>query len=161
MKAKKSRFVICAYCKKEFEDKLNFKCRPRKYCGVRCTARAISHLGIEAIKKIDRTGCKNANWKGGISKDNYHYQKIARMRRPSHEIAMKQLKNAIISKKISKPNICSICGFTTDNKSLIHGHHEDYSKPLDVIWACRKCHIKLHKKTQNPPSAIFQKKEVL
>ena len=40
---------------------------------------------------------------------------------------------------IRKP--CIICG---DPKS--HGHHEDYSKPLDVIWLCCMHHNKLHTK---------------
>lgn len=32
---------------------------------------------------------------------------------------------------------CSMCNATED----IHAHHEDYSKPLEVIWLCVKCHI--------------------
>lgn len=28
----------------------------------------------------------------------------------------------------------------------LQAHHEDYSKPLDVRWACRKCHLESHGK---------------
>lgn len=35
---------------------------------------------------------------------------------------------------------CSICG---DLKSK--AHHDDYAKPLDVIWLCRKHHINRHR----------------
>jgi len=38
------------------------------------------------------------------------------------------------------PQPCSICG-TTEN---IHAHHEDYEKPLDVIWYCAKHHKQRH-----------------
>lgn len=33
------------------------------------------------------------------------------------------------------------CGDTNSQ-----AHHEDYSKPLEVVWFCRKHHIELHKK---------------
>ena len=34
---------------------------------------------------------------------------------------------------------CSQCGTQKTD-----AHHEDYSKPLDVIWLCRKCHRLRH-----------------
>ncbi len=34
---------------------------------------------------------------------------------------------------------CVVCD---DPKS--NGHHEDYSKPFDVIWLCRSHHVQLH-----------------
>lgn len=34
---------------------------------------------------------------------------------------------------------CAQCG-----KTPTDGHHHDYSKPLDVTWLCRSCHMRLH-----------------
>ena len=45
-----------------------------------------------------------------------------------------------------RPNNCSRCGKedtkAVDGRSIIHAHHHDYSKPLDVEWLCAKCHAK-------------------
>ncbi len=35
---------------------------------------------------------------------------------------------------------CEICGSTED----LHRHHDDYSKPLEVIIMCKECHDKTH-----------------
>lgn len=35
---------------------------------------------------------------------------------------------------------CEQCS-STEN---IDGHHEDYDKPLEVLWLCRRCHMLLH-----------------
>lgn len=46
---------------------------------------------------------------------------------------------------IMRPSVCSKCK-TEMTSDVVEGHHEDYNKPFDVIWLCRKCHIKLHVK---------------
>jgi hypothetical protein len=48
--------------------------------------------------------------------------------------------------KISKPPHCSLCG----RQGKIEGHHEDYRKPMEVVWVCRKCHVNLHIVTLPP-----------
>lgn len=35
---------------------------------------------------------------------------------------------------------------------LVEAHHEDYSRPLDVVWLCRKCHGKKHGFTVRAPN---------
>ena len=34
---------------------------------------------------------------------------------------------------------CEVCG-----QVQVHGHHSDYSKPLEVIWLCPQHHKRLH-----------------
>src|SRR5215207_7580125 len=44
-----------------------------------------------------------------------------------------------VGKLEKKP--CQVCG-----NPKVDAHHEDYSKPLEVIWLCRKHHREIHKK---------------
>jgi len=54
--------------------------------------------------------------------------------------ARNKLNKAVQSGKIIRPDVCPVCG----EETKVDGHHYDYDKPYDVIWACRSCHMKEH-----------------
>lgn len=39
---------------------------------------------------------------------------------------------------------CAVCGRTELYGKPVDAHHEDYTRPLDVIWLCRFHHVQLH-----------------
>jgi len=51
------------------------------------------------------------------------------------------LNNAVSRGKMLRPLNCEQC----EQELPVQGHHEDYSKPLDVIWLCVPCHGKAHR----------------
>lgn len=67
------------------------------------------------------------------------HQKKYKAKNKNKTNARSHLRRAVISGKLIKKN-CSICG---NEKS--EAHHEDYSKPLDVIWYCDFHHKARHK----------------
>ena len=56
---------------------------------------------------------------------------------PAHAAVRAALKRG----DLIRPNICSDCGATSPS---LHGHHADYSKPLEVEWLCASCHVTRH-----------------
>lgn len=58
-------------------------------------------------------------------------------------LARKKLTTHVARGKLIKPDTCSQCGGDGDGRP-IHGHHADYSKPLDVEWLCFRCHAMRH-----------------
>jgi hypothetical protein len=47
--------------------------------------------------------------------------------------------------KIDRPERCQECNC----ESKLHGHHQDYQKPLEVLWLCAKCHNRIHRAMPN------------
>jgi len=72
-------------------------------------------------------------------------QTTARKRWPMKTRARLKLRRAVRSGKV-KRQPCAVCGST----HKIHGHHEDYSKPLDVIWLCQTHHLERHGRIPDP-----------
>jgi len=68
-----------------------------------------------------------------------------RSKNPEKYYAHTAVSNAIRSGELMKPNNCEKCGA----ERLLHAHHPDYSKPLDVEWLCVPCHTLAHGRVLN------------
>jgi len=91
---------------------------------------------VEARKEYAKTEQGKAAFKR--ARDSYH--KRYPMKYAAHVITG----NAIRDGKLIRASQCSVC----ESTERIEGHHDDYTKPLDVRWLCRSCHDKWHKKNK-------------
>lgn len=57
---------------------------------------------------------------------------------PERYKAVTAVGNAVRDGKLQRQP-CAVCG-----ASKTHGHHDDYSKPLEVTWLCARHHKLLH-----------------
>jgi hypothetical protein len=60
-------------------------------------------------------------------------------KRHTHSLTATAVRNGVITKRC-----CEACG-ALDTEA----HHEDYSKPLDVVWLCDKHHKQRHRELNN------------
>jgi len=67
------------------------------------------------------------------------WSKESRVRNPEKMKARSIAKSKI---KIPKGEKCQTCKI----KLAVERHHEDYSKPLEVVFLCKSCHSKLNKR---------------
>ena len=131
----------CSRCKIEKSLGCFAKNRTRKdglqhYCRECKTILKKKYLKTEACKESNRRYKQSCKGKESVKR----YDEKARRTHPEKYEAHYKAANA--EKKgllIRQP--CEICGEVDVQK-----HHEDYSKPLDIEWLCKKCHQKKEKK---------------
>ena len=98
------------------------------------------HRDIEAFRASRKEYQKRLRMTPGFGKKNYAWVKT---NKPIERKARQALAEAVRHGIIVKPNSCEDCRQEFQIRQ-IHGHHESYDKPLDVIWLCHRCHFKRH-----------------
>ncbi len=82
-------------------------------------------------------------------KDNKRYRKyqnkrlIEKRKGNDQKFLARQIVHiALKGKMIIKPEVCTQCM----SREKIEAHHEDYSKPLEILWVCYECHRAIHRR---------------
>lgn len=105
----------------------------------------MAYASLEKQRETTRTRLKVfRERRGGATANNRIWNSENREKYLAH----KAVEGAIKAGRLVK-RPCAICG-TND---LVHAHHEDYSRQLDVIWFCPLHHAERHAqiKSGNPP----------
>jgi len=55
---------------------------------------------------------------------------------------VRRMTSYYVKRGLIKKTDCANCGNIRSE-----AHHTDYTKPLEVIWLCRPCHLKIHNDT--------------
>lgn len=120
----------CKYCVNK-EGRIWAKERREKGLptGGKCSAEWWAQYRGQYYSKPENRKRQTENMKG------YREDPVLKERMDARDAVNKAVKSGRL---IKTP--CVDCGST----KRIEGHHPDYSKPLDVIWLCWKCHIERH-----------------
>jgi diphthamide biosynthesis methyltransferase len=93
-------------------------------------------------------GLLDANRQGKQRYCKSCHAKYMRITRPKHSLLESEARkkanarsyaHVYVKRGIIEKKGCIICG------DLAEAHHEDYDKPLEIIWLCRKHHLEHHK----------------
>ena len=91
---------------------------------------------VERIREYDRERAKAPERIAAYTRQTKRYRALNRAKYLAHSA----VNNAVRDGRLIKPAECSQCG----DMAKIHGHHDDYSKPLEVRWLCAVCHSAWH-----------------
>lgn len=115
------------------------------YCK-KCRSKYNSDWGKKNPRIYRERYIKSRSKRNNYSKKYYENNKdriLAIQKRNYEENKEKFKAHGIVKRAIKSNNLkqksCIVCG---DKK--VDAHHEDYSKPLEVIWLCRTHHFHLH-----------------
>lgn len=144
--------LTCARCKKEKNEEdfpiRKDRKRGRDYRCISCDRKKRKNFEREVYsKKIPKEEFARRNHENYLKHKDWFKKRTESFKKSFKYEVMKKYRSALQQGVIKNPGTCSSC-LTSNSK--IHGHHEDYSKPLDVIWLCAKCHRRVHLEKVTP-----------
>ena len=137
------RCSLCGTDRKLFDF---YKDKSKK-SGVKSECNPCSRERSRAFHKTNPDYAKeNAHkYKGKYCKAKYKESNLASVvayqeRNPIKVKARLAVSKAVKEGTLDKPSLCEQC----DSEASLDGHHDDYSKVLDVRWLCKPCHADWH-----------------
>ena len=135
--------IVCIHCGAEKAPAEFYKGTGRtcKEC-VKARARAYRAANLERVQEYDRNRPNAAERAAAhkIRTQERGYGKGRLFPMEQKRRARIAVDNAIRDGRLI-PKPCERCGFALG----VQAHHEDYSKPLEVVWLCTKCHGARHR----------------
>ena len=132
---------ICSRCHQQKEER-DFQIRRASRDGLTAACRACPaeyeksardcHIEYQQGENINH---RNAAENGVTQPKAVHSEQP--MERKAHIIVGNFLRDG----KLIRPPQCECCG----SECKPQAHHCDYSKPTDVMWLCKSCHVEWHK----------------
>jgi ribosomal protein S27AE len=108
------------------------KCKECCKCSTKINYRNNINHYVEYDKHREQTEKRKAQ--------KLKHQRTRRFLYPEKYKANSSVNNLIRNSQLKKKP-CEICGNRTTE-----AHHNDYSKPLEIVWVCKRCHNGLHGK---------------
>lgn len=101
-----------------------------------CLAAAIANrmARIDYYREYDRARFGTERRQQSLSRRQRRYRESNPIKNAARAAVNRNVRSGAL---VKKP--CEVCGATD-----VDGHHDDYSKPLEVRWLCRKHHLELH-----------------
>lgn len=126
-----------------------------KRCGIKLTVENCYYTTSDLLCKKHYNQVKNARQraKGWPNRRKYEvkHEKTPIRKRQKAETAKRMMEKypekfdaryrarRAVQKGIIKKKPCAVCG-----EEKVEGHHPDYSKPLYIVWLCKRHHVDTH-----------------
>lgn len=119
----------------EFNNNRSAKDGKHHYCRI-CKCKADSEHEARTGREVRRASAKRSYLKHRKSRQERYrnYDRNNKDKRAAYDAVKYALQHGRLTKEP-----CAICGSTRSQ-----AHHEDYSRPLDVVWLCSQHHMARH-----------------